>query len=267
MRVGALEELASAQYGGSRWVLSSPEIGVTVRAPSEIRSIRVDTGTRAISIGGPLDGQLSSFRQASEPRKISLTAEWRADHSAMDIRPAKVALEKLARHDTNLGRPPRVIFLWGGAEQVDGEISELTFQWADGVFAVPPYYPRAFFATFSVSRKIPRFLESSARFQRETKSVTVGSGETFEGWAMKEYGDPYLGVNLRRTNPQISLYGLQPRDTIRMLGATHEDMTRSTEPISPALLGDPSEYLQRLAVERLSTTGPGYAALVAELGL
>lgn len=251
-----------------RWILSSSENGVTVQSPYHVRELSVDYGANATSIGSSLDAERSAQRRASEPRSVSFAATWRAEHSADDIRPHRRSIERLFEHDPGLGRVPRVLFEWAGIETLEGLITSLQIEWTDGVFPTPPYLPRAFMADLTIERQQRRQFEAGTRFQRETTQRRVGSGEDFEHLAWRQYGDPYLGIMLRRTNPEISQFGLRPGDVVRMLDETHPRMRESVEPASPALLGDVEELLQSFAEERLALSGAvGVEALWEELGL
>jgi hypothetical protein len=265
----ALLTQAQPVYGRlATWRLSSAELGVSVRAPQELRQLAVDLGTDSYTVGAAQDAEKSAQRIASNPRSVRVTAEWRADDSSQDIRPHKRDLEKLHNHDPDLGRPPRVTFEWGSVERLTGIITSMEITWVDGLFATPPYYPRAFVVDFMVQRQLSRQFEFGTRFARETTNRTVGDGEDFEDLAWDRYGDPYLGILLRRTNPGVSQFGLQRGDTVRLLDADHPDMLESVEPTSPALLGDVEGILQSMAEERLALSGAvGVDAIWDDLGL
>ena len=139
--------------------------------------------------------------------------------------------------------------------QLEGVIASLDITWLDGQWKVPPFLPRAFVVNMVLERQLRREFKFSTRFRRETTYRTVGGGEDFEDLAMARYRDPYIGILLRRTNPDVSVLGLRPGDTARMLDDDDPRILESVEPVSPALLGDVEELLQRMAEERLALRG------------
>lgn len=252
----------------ARWLLMSEELGISVRAPHEVRAVQHNINLNMTTFGALSDDERSSMMMPSDPQTLSVTAEWRARDNEDDIRPDAKALITLATKDKKRRRHPLVSIKWAHLSIDPGWVSSMVFDWVDGVFDSPPFLPQAFVVRLSVTRTRPRILERTSRFERFTKFRTLGGGETFESVAWTEYGDPDLGNVLRRNNPTIPLTGEASGDVIRIYDRDNS-IIREADPLpqSPALGGDVRELLQRMAEERLQTRGLSLAQLEAELGL
>ncbi len=251
----------------ARWILASEEVGVSVRAPHEVRAVQENLNLQATTFGSLTDSEFSSMMMASQPRTIGCTAEWRARNNRDDIRPDSEKLKRLAKKDPKVGRHPLILFRWAHLN-LEGYVQSMTFEWVDGVFDAPPFLPQGFVVRLTVVAAQPRILERSSRFERFTKYRRLGSGETFDSVAWDEYGDPDIGNTLRRHNPQVALTGEVPGDVIRIFEPSNKIIREAdAEPQSPALGGDVHVLLQAMAEERLEIRGPGLAALEASLGL
>lgn len=249
-----------------RFLLTSFEVALPVRAPHEVRRVSVDEGLRSTTFGGVNDTEFNTARIAGDPQRLSMSAEWRASGSLDDIRGDHNRLRQLSRHNPALGRPPIVRLSWAHLE-IEGYVTELRVIYLDGVFLTPPHLPRAFRAELTVSRVRPRSVARSQRFIAETTFRTISAGETLESVAFDAYGDPDLGNVLRRHNPQLSLDGEVDGDTVRILDTDDPRLRDTPEPVSPALGGNVDALLQQFADERLGRNGPGITALEEELGL
>lgn len=251
-----------------QWRLVSTEINVSVRAPHEVLAVGESFNLRNIGIGGPFDARQSSARISDGPHKMSVAAEWRADHNADDITPIARTIKRLVAKHEGLGRPPICELRWAG-ESIRGQVSAFQLDWVHGVFDTPPYYKRGFVVALTVSEQLSRDLPSTGRFFPSTRQVRLGDGQTFESVAWDEYRDPDQGVVLRRINPHIPLSGESDGDVVRVLHRGHPDLRVDLAPVSPAFLetGDLRSTLQSFAVDRLRMRGPGLEALELELGL
>ena len=263
------ESGAGVQRGpiSARWLLASEEIDVSIRAPHAVRAVQESFNLQSTTFGSMTDAEMSSMMTTSQPRTIAVTAEWRARNNRDDIRGDSEKLKRLAKHEPKVRRHPLILFRWAHLH-LEGWVSNLSFDWIDGVFDSPPYLPQAFLVRLTVMRAQPRVLERTSRFERFTKYRRLGAGETFDSLAFAEYGDPDLGNTLRRHNPQIALTGEVPGDVVRIFEPTSSIIQQGDpQPQSPALGGSVHTLLQLMAEERLSVRGPGLAALEAELGL
>ena len=250
----------------ARWVLASDEVGTSVRAPHEVRSVTEDMGLQTEAFGALTDAEQSVVRTVSAPRSFAFTAQWRAQHSEDDIRGEADKLRKLAEVDGKLGRPPLVAFQWAHL-RIEGWIASMRFEWVDGTFANG--FPQAFEVAISVHRATARELERTGQPQAQTKMVRLGAGQTFESVAWDEYSDPDLGIVLRRINSHLPATRYEaPGDVVRVLKPGHALLRATLAPISPMLLGAAvRKKIRDFAEERLDRRGPGLLLLEQELGL
>lgn len=266
---GGTEIGSGVQHGPipARWVLASDELGLSVRAPHEVRSVSESLNPNTTSFGGVMDAEQSTMRTPSGARSIAVSAQWRARHSNDDIRPEAETLRTLTNINPQLGRAPLVTLQWSDLS-VTGWIDAISIDWVDGVFDTPPYLPQAFMVRLSVVRAQARVMDRTNRFERFTRYRRLGAGESLESVAWRTYRDPDMGNVLRRNNPTLAFTGEAPGDVVRIYEPASSIIRGGDpRPQSPALGGNVAAILQQFAEERLAHSGPGLVALEGELGL
>lgn len=248
-------------------VLSAPELGIEIRTPGEVRTIRESSGLQVGATSAGTDGESSSIPEPSDAYSLSLQVTWAAETPLDDVRQIHDDLLRMATKQPRLGRRPLLLCSWLGYS-MECWLSNYEPEWPHGVFQTTGN-PRALVATIGVVRARQRSLETTSAdaLEPQTRWVTIGEGETFESVAYAHLGDPTLGVLLRRINPHVRLGGEQAGDTIRVLERSHSEMQQPIAPVSPPFVGSYAKAFQAFAEARLTAQGPSLAELEAELGL
>lgn len=149
-----------------------------------------------------------------EQRSFQFQARIWAHNESVSVEPIIDELKRATERDPDLGRPPRWSFVWGTA------VSETVVVRSIGNIRYDELRPDGSLrgALLQIELLVWRFtdVEFSGEPTPSTHYVVLRQGDTWEGVALKEYGDPDLGDLLRRRNPATLFPGCKPGTVVEL---------------------------------------------------
>ena len=208
------------------WSLSSTDNNVFVEGQYILPTVTHDKSVKLGSLSGlGRENPIIAFL-SGDVEKISFETLMFSTHYWDNIEDRVAELFSLIKPLPDTGVTPRCVFFHGNF------FMECLVKSIGGVtYPEPKYDGNLKSAKFNI--ELWRFedtafdLTSAGSEERETKYLVAREGDYYEMIAAREYGDPMLGVNMRKIHP---FPNLQPADPIKVLRRTHSKIYK---PIIP----------------------------------
>ncbi len=162
---------------------------------------------------------------------ITFQARFYAVFSLLEVEKKVEQLKSWTRKDEDLGRPP-ICYFWVGLDQ-HAKMESCVIQDVSVSYDKPGFLGSMKGATVQVSlrRYDPFSLDEVTNF--DTRYHFAKPGDTYEMLAVREYGNPMFGIQLRQNHPQHM--ELSPGDIVKLPARSGSIRNAKQEPSSVAL--------------------------------
>lgn len=262
---GLLSWFRSRYDSVATWALSSEDdvfslAGITLEGDGPPESFRQVDVVNVVPASGFQVHEPVTMPISSEASSWDLTHLYVSDNRTQDLRIVERILRQYRTVQRELRRQPILRLQYGDLNERVWLVS-LETEYPHGTWPGSDI-PIALRISARFTRANLRRLRERPRRPRETTYRVLRAGETFEDLALEYYGDPEMGVVLRRINPD--LLEEYPGARVKVLDRDHPKVRESTAPAGPAFMQRRSELVNAIVAAKAERGAPSWAALEAE---
>lgn len=262
---GLLTLFRSRYTGTATWQLAPEDdllslAGLTLEGDGEPESFRVVRTTNIVTSSGFQVFEPATTPVSREPDAWDIVHLYAAEDRTQDLRIVErvlVAYQSVARE---LRRQPLLRLRYADTNERVW-LASVETDYPHGMFSGSDV-PVALRVSMRLVRANIRSLRERPKRPRETTYRVLRAGETFEDVALEFYGDPEMGVALRRINADI--LEEYPGARIKILDRDHPRVQESTAPSAPCFIERRAELVNAAVARKASRGSPSWDALEAE---
>lgn len=235
--------------------------GINLYGDGEPDSVQVQAPSSVVQSGGFMTDRPATTPTSAGPRIVTIEHTFDSKHREHNIGLVVVVLELMRRASKQLRRRPKLRFQYGD-HNFPVWLGEYTVRPTEGYWP-GTRHPKRVQISVQCIEAFTHALQRADSRPPETSWIRLPAGHSFELIAALRYGDPDLGVLIRRTNPDM--LEEDPGQLLRLLEPEHPAMQEPVIPRAPAFLERYAELTQAKAEARLGRQAASWSDFAAEV--